>query len=226
MRLFTVSLLALMLTGGVASADRDRREERRDRRDYQRPRHEERARERPQQPRHERNDRRETYQQPRNDRHDRNDHNDRRWDNRQHQQPRNDHHWDNRQPRERHVQDNRRWERPVYRNNRYYRSRYSGPVRANRRVIDRRPIYINNDRFTFHSGRTVVYRRPVIRERYYNINVRPQIIVEDYPVEPGYIWVSGSWNWVNGEWIWTGGHYAADPSIRVFYDDDSYDVYE
>jgi hypothetical protein len=123
------------------------------------------------------------------------------------------------------VRDNRTYNRPVVRDNRTYsRPRYQGPVRANRRVIERRPLYVNNSgRFTFHNGRTVVYTRPVIRERYYDVRVRPQIIVENYPSQYGYIWVSGAWGWNGGEWQWTSGHYDADPSFGVYYDDDSWD---
>ena len=126
------------------------------------------------------------------------------------------------------VRDNRRYDRPVVRDNRRYdrRPRYTGPVRANRRVIDRRPIYVTDGRIRFHNGRTVVYNRPVIRQRYYDVRVRPQIIVENYPPQYGYIWVSGSWNWNGVEWVWTSGHYAPDPSISIYYDDDSYDVYD
>jgi hypothetical protein len=246
MRLVPLIALTLMLSGGIASADRDRDDKRDNRRnDRQAPRAHE--RQRPQQhqaprEREHRDSRPAQHQAPR----------DRNWDNNrdrrpaQHQGPRERDHrpepvrrdhdrrdhdrrtYDNRRDDHRTVvrDHGRRWERPQYRNNRYYRPRYQGPVRANRRVIERRPIYVTGDRFTFHSGRTVVYRRPVFRERYYNINVRPQIVVEDFEDEPGYIWVQGSWNWNNGEWIWTGGHYEADPSIRVFYDDDSYDINE
>ena len=66
----------------------------------------------------------------------------------------------------------------------------------------------------------------MIRDRYYDVRVRPQVIVENYPSQYGYVWVSGSWGWNGGEWIWTGGHYDADPGYKVYYDDDSYDVDE
>lgn len=68
-----------------------------------------------------------------------------------------------------------------------------------------------------------MYRRPVIRERYYNVRVRPQIIVENYPAQYGYIWISGNWSWNGYEWQWNDGHYAPDPSIEFYYDDDSWD---
>ncbi len=114
--------------------------------------------------------------------------------------------------------------RPQSSNRGYRRPRYTGPVRANRRVIDRRPLYVNNGNFRFHNGRSIVYNRPVIRQRYYDVRVRPQIIVENYPAQYGYVWVQGSWGWSGGEWQWNSGHYAPDTSINVYYDDDSYDV--
>ena len=133
------------------------------------------------------------------------------------------------------VRDHRSYQRPVVRDNRYYnrpvrenrvsRPRYTGTIHANRRVIDRRPIYVNNGRFTFHNGHTYVYSRPVISERYYNVRIRPQIIVESHPAQYGYIWVDGSWGWSGYEWTWSGGHYEADPSYSVYYDDDSYETY-
>ena len=120
------------------------------------------------------------------------------------------------------VRDNRR---PVVRERvRSTRYRpYRGTFRADRRVIVRRPLYVNSGRFTFHNGRTVVYSRPIIRERYYDFRIRPQIIVESYPAQYGYIWVNGSWSWNGHEWIWAGGHYEADPDIDNYYDDDSYE---
>jgi hypothetical protein len=160
MRFITLSLLALLMFGSVADADRYDRRDRGDRRD----------------------DRRDSYRR-----------------------------------------DNRSYNRPVVRNN-YRRERYRGPVRANRRVIDRRPIYISGNSYRFHNGRQVVYNRPIIRQRYYDVRFRPQVVVENYPAQYGYIWVSGHWNWNGGEWQWVGGHYAPDPSISQYYDDDSYDV--
>ncbi len=103
------------------------------------------------------------------------------------------------------------------------RSRYNGPVRANRRVIDRRPLYVNSGNFRFHNGREVVYRRPVIRNRYYDVRIRPQVIVENYPSQYGYVWVNGHWNWTGAEWTWIGGHYDVDATYSTYYDDDSYE---
>lgn len=95
--------------------------------------------------------------------------------------------------------------------------------RADRRVIVRNPVYVSDGRFVFSNGITRVYRRPAIRARYYNVSVRPRLIVESYPVEPGYLWVRGSWTWTGNEWQWGGGHYAADPRYSAYYDDGSYD---
>lgn len=90
-------------------------------------------------------------------------------------------------------------------------------------MIDRRPLYVNSGNFRFHNGRSVVYRRPVIRQRYYDVRIRPQVIVENYPSQYGYVWVNGSWDWTGGEWTWVGGHYDVDTSYQTYYDDDSYE---
>lgn len=131
---------------------------------------------------------------------------------------------DDRHDRRDNARDHRDNRRDVRHDNRVRRQRYRGTVRANRRAIQRRPLYNNNGRFTFHTGRTVVYTRPVIRERYYNVRVRPQVIVENYPSQDGYIWVTGQWSWSGSEWQWTGGHYEADPAYSNFYDDGSYEI--
>jgi hypothetical protein len=105
--------------------------------------------------------------------------------------------------------------------------RYREPVRTERRSyrdggyrqrVDRRPVYVNNGRYTFHGGVTRVYNRPVIRHRYYDYRYRPQIIIENYDPVPGYIWVQGNWNWNGYEWVWTSGYWAVDTS----YQDDYY----
>jgi hypothetical protein len=103
------------------------------------------------------------------------------------------------------------------------RVRYTGPVRANRRVIERRPVYISNGAYVFANGHRYTYVRPVIREHYYNRAIRPTVIVENYETVPGYVWIRGGWSWDGREWIWAGGHYEADASIRVYYDDGSWD---
>lgn len=101
--------------------------------------------------------------------------------------------------------------------------RYGGTIRSDRRVIQRRPLYATGGRFTFHNGVSVTYSRPQIRARYYDYNVRPQVFVENYPPQNGYIWVAGGWSWTGYEWSWTAGYYAPDPSIQTYYDDGSYD---
>jgi hypothetical protein len=100
---------------------------------------------------------------------------------------------------------------------------YRGTIRADRHVVYRRPLYVNSGRFTFHNGHTVVYTRPTFTTRYYDVRVRPQVIVENYPAQHGYVWVNGSWGWSGNEWLWTGGHYAPDTSYNNYYDDGSYD---
>ena len=60
----------------------------------------------------------------------------------------------------------------------------------------------------FPGGVVRVYKKPVIRHRYYDMRVRPAIIVEHYDPVPGYVWVQGGWTWGGGEWIWTPGYYA------------------
>ena len=200
MRFLSLTILAVVLSTGVANADRHRREQRRDNR----------------------HDRRENRRDRRNDR-------PVVRDNRTYQRPvvR-----DNRTYRRPVVRDNRTYRRPIVRDNRRYNNRrpivrnhrvYRGPIRANRRAIRRNRLYVNNGVFRFHNGRTVVYRRPAIRRHYYDVRFRPQVIVEDYPDQYGYIWVSGSWNWNGREWYWTGGHYEPDPSIQVYYDDGSWE---
>lgn len=49
--------------------------------------------------------------------------------------------------------------------------------------------------------------RPWIGAHYYDYRFRPGLIVEDYPVRDGYLWVRGSWQWNGGEWIWQPGYY-------------------
>lgn len=116
----------------------------------------------------------------------------------------------------------RSYSRPVYRTRTTTRV-YTGRVSPTRRVYTRNRVYVSNGHYRFHNGRTVVYNRPVISRRYYDFRVRPTVIVENYPSQPGYIWVSGHWNWNGNEWIWIGGHYAPDPAIRNYYDDGSWD---
>ncbi len=111
-----------------------------------------------------------------------------------------------------HGQGGVRVERPVYR----------GTYRQDRRVVVRRPIYVNNNGYVFHN-RVVRYERPVIREHYYNVRLRPQVVVENYPSQEGYIWVSGQWAWDGREWMWQSGHYDIDARYNNYYDDGSWD---
>jgi hypothetical protein len=109
--------------------------------------------------------------------------------------------------------DNHRGERVVVRDrgqNRGWNNRGNRVVVRDRGWNNRRPVYVSNNRYTFHGGRTVVYRRPYISQRYYNYRVRPTILVENYETVPGYVWVAGNWNWNGYEWIWTNGHYEVD----------------
>ncbi|MEJ7599440.1 MAG: hypothetical protein WKG01_16150 [Kofleriaceae bacterium] len=97
--------------------------------------------------------------------------------------------------------------------------------RAPRYTINRRPVYVNQNRYVFQGGISRVYSRPVIQYRYYNYRVRPQLLVENIEPVPGYIWVSGQWMWNGGEWTWNAGHYAVDPNFQYSqydYDGDGY----
>jgi hypothetical protein len=86
-------------------------------------------------------------------------------------------------------------------------------VHDNRRVVVRRsPVYVSGGRYTFGGGVVREYRRPVIREHYYNIHVRPTLIVETYDPVPGYLWVGGNWRWNGAEWLWISGYWAVDPN--------------
>lgn len=95
--------------------------------------------------------------------------------------------------------------------------------RSNRRAIARRPVYAANGHFVFHDGIRRSYARPVIQARYYNVRVRPQLVVENYGSVPGYVWVRGSWSWTGREWSWNSGHFAPDMQYSNYYDDGSYD---
>lgn len=87
--------------------------------------------------------------------------------------------------------------------------------------VDRRPVYVNNGYYRFGNGVNRVYHRPIIRHRYYDVRVRPQIIVQNFDPVPGYIWIQGSWNWNGYEWIWSDGYWAVDTN----YQDTYYDNY-
>jgi hypothetical protein len=164
-RILPFTLLALLLFGGIATADRDRRDRRSDRREDRRD--------------YRRDDRRDVR---------------------------------------------RDYRRPVVRDHRDHRDyRDRRHVRHDRRVVTRNRVYVNNGHYVFHDGVRRTYRRPVIRHRYYNVRVRPQIIVENYDPVPGYIWIQGNWQWNGYEWIWMSGHYAPDTRYRVWYDDGTWE---
>ena len=115
---------------------------------------------------------------------------------------------------------NRRWD-----GNRRWDNNRRVVRQAPRYRIERRPVYVNRDRFVFHGGFSRVYHRPVIKYRYYDYRVRPQPIFETIETVPGYIWVSGQWMWGGQEWIWNPGHYAVDPNFQYSqydYDGDGY----
>lgn len=69
-------------------------------------------------------------------------------------------------------------------------------------------VRVTNGRYTFPGGVVRVYHRPVIREHYYNVHVRPPLIVESYEPVPGYVWMAGSWGWGGSEWVWNPGYWA------------------
>ena len=124
------------------------------------------------------------------------------------------------------VRDNRGTR--VVRENRTYNNNNRVVVRDNRRWSNdagwrnRRPVYVNNGRYTFHNGRTFYYRRPEIRYHYYNYRIRPTILVENYETVPGYVWVAGNWNWNGYEWLWVSGHYELDANYDGLGDQSEY----
>ncbi|MDQ3365514.1 MAG: hypothetical protein M3680_08805 [Myxococcota bacterium] len=89
--------------------------------------------------------------------------------------------------------------------------------RSRRAVVERRPVYVTNGRYTFTGGISRSYSRPVIQQRYYDYRYRPQLIIENYDPVPGYVWVQGAWNWNGYEWTWVAGHYHPDPSYGSQY---------
>ena len=82
--------------------------------------------------------------------------------------------------------------------------RGGGPV-----IHERAHVRMAGGRYVFPGGVVRVYKRPVIRERYYNVRVRPPVIVESYDPVPGYVWVAGNWTWGGSEWVWAPGYWAA-----------------
>jgi hypothetical protein len=71
-------------------------------------------------------------------------------------------------------------------------------------------VHVANGRYVFPGGVVRTYRHPHIHERYYDVHVRPPLVVEAYDPVPGYLWVGGSWRWGGREWMWTPGYWAAD----------------
>jgi hypothetical protein len=78
-------------------------------------------------------------------------------------------------------------------------------------------VRVSGGRYVFPGGVVRVYRKPVIRQRYYDVRVRPTVIVESYDPVPGYVWVAGNWTWGGAEWVWTPGYWAvaAEPAPVV-----------
>lgn len=70
-------------------------------------------------------------------------------------------------------------------------------------------VRVVNGRYMFPGGVVRVYKRPKVR-RYYDIHVRPTVVVEHYDPVPGYVWVRGNWGWGGSEWVWTPGYWSAD----------------
>jgi hypothetical protein len=96
--------------------------------------------------------------------------------------------------------------------------------RPGRRVVVRNRVYVNNGRYVFGGGVSRVYVRPVIRAHYYDVRVRPVVLVENMEPVPGYVWIRGGWNWNGYEWAWVSGHYEPDMRYSNYYDDGTYDV--
>lgn len=69
-------------------------------------------------------------------------------------------------------------------------------------------VRVNNGRYMFPGGVVRVYKRPVMHRHYYDVHVRPPVIVESYEPVSGYVWVGGQWAWGGGEWVWQPGYWA------------------
>jgi hypothetical protein len=111
------------------------------------------------------------------------------------------------------VRDHRAAPRPVVRDHRGPRPavrdhRGPGHVKHHGKHHRHKHVRVSGGRYVFPGGVVRVYKKPVIRERYYNRHVRPAIIVEHYDPVPGYVWVRGDWRWGRGEWVWTPGYWA------------------
>jgi hypothetical protein len=88
--------------------------------------------------------------------------------------------------------------------------RHEGGVVVHERRGHRDHVRVVNGRYAFPGGVVRVYHRPHFREHYYNVHVRPAVVVEHYDPVPGYVWVAGSWQWSGREWIWNDGYWAPD----------------
>lgn len=113
------------------------------------------------------------------------------------------------------YRDRGRSERVVVRDHRY-------ATRSTRYVERSRPIHYSGGYYSFYGGRRIAYSRPIIRSHYYDVRVRPQVIVENYQPVTGYNWVAGGWQWDGREWQWTSGHYEIAAGYN-FYDDGGYE---
>jgi hypothetical protein len=126
--------------------------------------------------------------------------------------------------------DRGRWDRRsggvVVRDSRWHGGgRVAAPGwQAPRHNYYRRPVYINNGYYQFNNGYRYAYSRPVIRQRYFDYRVRPQIIVENYQPVSGYNWIGGQWQWTGYEWQWVSGHYECDQAYsEPAYNEPAYD---
>ena len=86
--------------------------------------------------------------------------------------------------------------------------RGGGPVVRDHRGPVVTHVRVNNGRYMFPGGVVRTYRAPM-HARYYDVRVRPPILVESYEAVPGYMWMSGSWTWGGREWVWAPGYWAA-----------------
>lgn len=86
--------------------------------------------------------------------------------------------------------------------------RHAPAVRNHRGRARVKYVRPSGGRYVFPGGVVRVYKRPVIRARYYDVRVRPPIIVESYDPVPGYVWIAGRWTWGGAEWVWTPGYWA------------------
>jgi hypothetical protein len=78
-------------------------------------------------------------------------------------------------------------------------------------------VRVVGGRYMFPGGVVRVYKRPMIKH-YYDVRMRPPIIVESYEPVAGYAWVGGNWRWGGAEWIWVPGYWqvaAEPPSVGI-----------